>query len=62
MDIRQSRIVLDPSEAPFDTTFVIETCGFKVGAHKLIMAMGSPVFMKQFYGKLKENKDGDFPR
>ena len=57
MDIRKARDVLDPSGVPFDITFVFEDCGFKVKAHKLIMAMGSPVFKKQFYGELKEIKD-----
>ena len=54
VDIRKSGITLDPSEIPYDTTFVIEECGSKVKAHKLIMAMSSPVCMKQFYGELKE--------
>ena len=57
MDIRKSRAVLDPSDVPFDITFVIEDCGTKVRAHKLIMAMGSPVCKKQFYGELKETTD-----
>ena len=57
MDIRKSRVILDPSEVPFDITFVIEDCGSKVRAHKWIMAMGSPVCMKQFYGELRETSD-----
>ena len=57
MDIRKSRAVLDPSDVPFDITFVIEDYGSKVRAHKLIMAMGSPVCKKQFYGELKETTD-----
>ena len=58
MDISKSGITLDPSDIPYDITFVIEDCGSKVKAHKLIMAMCSPVCMKQFYGELKEI-DGD---
>ena len=57
MDIRKSVVVLDPTEIPYDITFVIEECGSKVMAHKFIMAMGSPVCIKQFYGELRENKD-----
>jgi len=57
MDITKSRAVLDPSDIPYDVTFVIDDCGFKVRAHKLIMAMGSPVCKQQFYGELKETKD-----
>ena len=57
MDIRKARAVLDPSDVPFDITFVIDDCGSKVRAHKLIMAMGSPVCKKQFYGELRETKD-----
>jgi len=54
MDVRKTGITLDPSEIPYDITFVIEECGSKVKAHKLIMAMCSPIFKKQFYGELKE--------
>ena len=50
MDIRKTKVVLDPSKIPFDITFVIEECGSKVKAHKFIMAMGSPMCIKQFYG------------
>ena len=57
MDITKSRAVLDPSDIPYDVTFIIEDCGSKVRAHKLIMAMGSPMCKKQFYGELKETKD-----
>ena len=57
MDIRKTHVVLDPSEIPFDVTFVIEECGSEVKAHKFIMAMGSPMCMKQFYGALKETED-----
>ena len=57
MDIRKSTVILDPSEIPFDITFLIEDCGSKVRAHKWIMAMGSPVCMKQFYGELKETSE-----
>ena len=56
MDIRKSGVMLDPTEIPYDITFVIEECGSKVMAHKFIMAMGSPVCMKQFYGELREKK------
>ena len=54
MDIRKAEVTLDPSEVPYDVTFVIEECGSEVKAHKLIMAMGSPMCLKQFYGELKE--------
>ena len=57
MDVRNTGIRLDPSEIPYDITFVMEECGSKVQAHKLIMAMCSPVFKKQFYGELKETED-----
>ena len=57
MDIRKTHVVLDPSEIPFDVTFVIEECGSEVKAHKFIMGMGSPMCMKQFYGALKEIED-----
>ena len=57
MDIRKTEITLDPSEIPYDITFVIEECGSKVKAHKFILAMSSPVFKKQFYGELKETDD-----
>ena len=50
MDIRKTKVVLDPSDIPYDITFVIEECGSEVKAHKLIMAMGSPMCIKQFYG------------
>ena len=56
MDIRKTEITLDPSEIPYDITFVIEECGSKVEAHKFIMAMSSPICLKQFYGDLKEIK------
>ena len=56
MDIRKTKVVLDPSDIPYDITFVIEECGSEVKAHKLIMAMGSPMCKKQFFGELKENK------
>ena len=48
--------MLDPSEIPYDITFVIEECGSTVRAHKLIMAMGSPMCKKQFFGELREKK------
>ena len=48
--------MLDPSDIPFDITFVIEECGSEIKAHKLIMAMGSPMCKKQFFGELRENK------
>ena len=54
MDLRKTEVTLDPSEIPYDITFAIEECGSEVKAHKLIMAMGSPVCVKQFYGELKE--------
>ena len=57
MDIRKSVVVLDPTEIPHDITFVIEECGSKVMAHKVIMAMGSPMCNKQFFGELREKKD-----
>ena len=57
MDIRKSEITLDPTEIPHDITFVIQECGSKVKAHKLIMAMSSPMCMQQFYGELKELND-----
>ena len=57
MDIRITKVALDPSEIPYDITFVIEECGSKVKAHKVIMAMGSPMCKKQFFGELKENND-----
>ena len=57
MDIRKSVVVLDPTEIPYDITFVIEDCGSKVKAHKFIMAMGSPMCMKQFYGGLREEEE-----
>ena len=56
MDIRKTKVVLDPSDIPYDITFIIEECGSDIKAHKLIMAMGSPMFKKQFFGELKENK------
>ena len=56
MDIRKTEITLDPSEIPYDITFVMEECGSKVEAHKFIMAMSSPICLKQFYGDLKEIK------
>jgi len=51
--------MLDPSVAPTDVTFVFKQGGTEaeVRAHKLILAMGSPVFAAEFYGKLKETKD-----
>ena len=57
MDIRKSSAVLDPSDVPYDITFVIDHCGSEVRAHKLIMAMGSPVCKKQFFGELKETTE-----
>ena len=59
MDIRKSEIVLDPSVVPTDVTFRFKQGDTQatVGAHKVIIAMGSPVFAKQFYGKLKETKE-----
>ena len=59
MDIRKSEIVLDPSVVPNDVTFRFKQGDTQatVGAHKVIIAMGSPVFAKQFYGKLKETKE-----
>ena len=49
--------VLDPSTIPTDVKFVIAHCGSVVEAHKFVLAMGSPVFMKQFYGLLKETDE-----
>ena len=57
MDVTKTGIIYDPSEIPYDITFVIDECGSKVKAHKFIMAMSSPVFKKQFYGELKEIDD-----
>ena len=59
MDVRKSEIVLDPSVVPTDVTFRFKQGDTQatVGAHKVIIAMGSPVFAKQFYGKLKETKE-----
>ena len=57
MEVRKTGITLDPSEIPYDITFVIEEGGSKVQAHKLIMAMSSPICKKQFYGELKEIED-----
>ena len=58
MDIRKSEIVLDPSRVPNDVTFRFKQGDTQatVGANKVIIAMGSPVFAKQFFGKLKETK------
>ena len=56
MDIKKTKVVLDPLDIPFDITFVIEECGSEIKAHKLIMAMGSPMCKKQFFGELRENK------
>lgn len=47
-------MALNPSLVPTDVTFVIEYCGSEVKAHKFILAMASPVFMKQIFGPLKE--------
>jgi len=51
--------LLDPSVLPTDVTFVIKQgdTEAEVTAHKFIIAMGSPVFAAQFYGKFKETKD-----
>ena len=57
MDIRKTKVVLDPSEIPYDIAFVIEECGSVVKAHKFIMAMGSPMCMRQFYGDFKESTE-----
>jgi hypothetical protein len=57
MDLRKSAVSMDPSLIPTDVTFVIEQCGSEVEAHKFVMAMGSPVYMRQFYGTYKETKD-----
>ena len=51
------------SELPTDVVFNVEekldrgaeTKAGKVSAHKLLLAGGSPVFRKQFFGALKEN-------
>ena len=58
MDIRKSEIVLDPSRVPNDVIFRFKQGDTQatVGANKVIIAMGSPVFAKQFFGKLKETK------
>jgi len=54
MDLRKSPVPMDPSIIPTDITFVIEQCGSVVEAHKFVMAMGSPVFLDQFYGNFME--------
>jgi len=54
MDLRNCPVPLNPSLLPTDVTFVIQHCGSEVKAHKWIMALGSPVFLKQFYGDFKE--------
>ena len=40
-------------------TFLNQDTGntFEIPAHKLILAFGSPVFMTQFYGTMKEEKN-----
>eukprot|EP00092_Neocalanus_flemingeri_P087504 GFUD01110441.1.p1 GENE.GFUD01110441.1~~GFUD01110441.1.p1 ORF type:complete len:281 (-),score=64.59 GFUD01110441.1:57-899(-) len=40
-------------------TFIDQTTGetSELFAHKLVLACGSPVFMKQFYGEIKEQKN-----
>eukprot|EP00092_Neocalanus_flemingeri_P030410 GFUD01033010.1.p1 GENE.GFUD01033010.1~~GFUD01033010.1.p1 ORF type:complete len:276 (+),score=77.27 GFUD01033010.1:70-897(+) len=53
---------LDPAFGiPTDVTFVIEDnaggCVGKVKAHKMFLAMASPVFRTQFYGSSKDTKD-----
>ena len=50
-------MVLNPSLIPTDVTFVIEQCASQVKAHKLILAMGSPVWLKQFYGSLAKKDE-----
>ena len=55
MNISQS---LDPSFClPTDVTFQIVSSGNEVKAHKYVLALGSPVFKKQFFGDAKETKD-----
>ena len=51
MDMSKSGVVLDPIDNPYDINVVIEDCCSKVKAHKLMMAMGSPLCMEQFYGE-----------
>jgi len=48
---------LDPSPIPTDVKFVMAHCGSVVEAHKFVLAMGSQVFMKQFFGLLKETEE-----
>ena len=38
-----------------DVAFLVE--GQKVFGHKLILAMGSPVFKSMFFGELREKRD-----
>jgi len=59
MDIRKSKISMNPSVLPTDVTFVFKQGDgeAEVKAHKFVIAMGSPVFATQFYGKFKETKD-----
>jgi len=59
MDIRKSKISMNPSVLPTDVTFVFKQGDgeAEVKAHKFVIAMGSPVFATQFYGKFKEPKD-----
>merc|ERR1719318_13187 len=52
MDLRKCSVPLNPSLVPTDVTFVISQCGSEVKAHRWVMAMGSPVLQKQFYGGL----------
>ena len=62
----------DPNIQTIDLASVRETCDVKflivnqntgeeteVLAHKLILSFGSPVFMRQFYGTMKEEKDSN---
>ena len=56
MDLRNCPVPLNPSLLPTDVTFIIEHCGSEVKAHKWIMALGSPVFLRQFYGDFKEDE------
>ena len=50
-------MTLNPSLVPTDVTFVISQCGSEVKAHKWVLAMGSPVLQKLFYGALAKGTE-----
>ena len=58
MDIRNSPMHMDTAEIPFDVHFKFED-GTMVRGHKMVLAMSSDVFKRQFYGFYKEDVEGD---